>query len=143
MPSKNTTKGKDQPPATSFLYGIIQIMDGSTLQIQEELMLAKQSRKEGNEGRARVCARRAAGAAAQGYLLQAGLDNLAGNVLESLQAMKETVLLPERVEKAIDYLLLKVDSDHNLPLDVDLITEAETVIHYLVSGADHHIPSNK
>ena len=109
-------------------------MEGPTLQVQEELLLAKQSREEGKEGRARVCARRAAGAAAQGYNLQVGYDDRAGNVLESLQAMKQTVNLPERVEKAIDCLLLKVDPDYNLPLDVDLITEAEIVIQFLVSG---------
>ncbi len=118
-------------------------MDGSTLQIQEELLLAKQSRKEGNEGRARVCARRAAGAAAQGYLLQAGFGDRAGNVLESLQTMKQVLILPERVEQAIDSLLLKVDQDHNLPLGVDLISEAETVIQYLISVEDHQIPSDR
>jgi hypothetical protein len=118
-------------------------MEGPTLQIQEELLLAKQSREEGNEGRARVCARRAAGAAAQGYLLRAGYGDRAGNVLESLQAMKQTLILPERVEQAIDSLLLKVDPDYNLPLDVDLISEAETVISYLFSGKDHPIPSEQ
>jgi hypothetical protein len=117
-------------------------MEGPTLQIQEELLLAKQSREEGNEGRARVCARRAAGAAAQGFLLQAGFGDQLGNVLESLQAMKGAMTLPERVEKAIDCLLLKVDPDHNLPLDVDLISEAEKVIQFLLSGEDHQISSD-
>ncbi len=109
-------------------------MEGPSLQIQEELLLAKQSRIEGNEGRARVCARRAAGAAAQSFLLRAGLNDRVENALESLRTMKRELNLPERVEQAIDFLMLRVDPDHNLPLDVDLISEAEIVIQFLNSG---------
>ena len=36
--------------------------------------------------------------------------------------------------KAIDHLLQRVDLDYNLPDDVDLICEAETVIQYLHSS---------
>jgi len=106
-------------------------MKGTNLQIQEELLLAKQSRIEGNEGRARVCARRAAGAAAQGYLLKTGYCEQIENIMESLRSMKRELDLPERVEMAIDFLLQRVDLDHNLPPEIDLIAEAETVIEYL------------
>ncbi len=108
-------------------------MEGPSLQIYEELLLAKQSRNEGNEGRARVCARRAAGAAAQTYLLKAGFADQSENVMASLLAMKTELDLPERVIRAIDCLLKRVDLDHNLPDDVDLISEAETVIQYINS----------
>lgn len=109
-------------------------MEAPKLQIQEELLLAKQSRIEGNEGRARVCARRAAGAAAQGYLQKAGYGDPAENALESLATFKSELKLPERVARAIDCLLRRVDLDHNLPSDVDLINEAETVIQYIDNG---------
>ena len=109
-------------------------MEGSTLQIQEELLLAKQSRREGHEGRARVCARRAAGAAAQDYLLKCGIVNHSENVMESLQTLRREPSLPERVMIAVDWLMQRVDLDHNLPEEVDLITEAEIVIEYIDSG---------
>lgn len=118
-------------------------MEGSNLQIQEELLLAKQSRSEGNEGRARVCARRAAGAAAQDFLRKIGIGDGAENALESLQTLKIELDLPDRVEKAIDWLLHRVDIDHNLPPDVDLILEAETVIRYIDSGAYEGISPNE
>lgn len=114
-------------------------MERPGLQIQEELLLAKQSRNEGNEGRARVCARRAAGAAAQRYLRKAGFGDRAENALESLRTMKSEIELPERVVEAIDCLLKRVDLDHNLPADVDLIYEAETVIQYLNTGEQDHL----
>jgi hypothetical protein len=109
-------------------------MKGSRLQIQEELLLAKQSRIEGNEGRARVCARRAAGAAAQDYLRKVATGNQTGNALESLRLLIEEFDLPERVQIAIDRLLERVNQEHNLPPDVDLIAEAEQVIGYLETG---------
>ncbi len=109
-------------------------MTGSKLQVQEELLLAKQSRIEGNEGRARVCARRAAGAAAQAYLQQAGYRDRADNALESLRKLKGDLDLPERIEVSIRCLLQRVDEEHNLPQDMDLITEAEKVIRYLETG---------
>jgi hypothetical protein len=118
----------------SILYGIIHIMSGSKLQVQEELLLAKQSRIEGNEGRARVCARRAAGAAAQEYLQHADMRDRAENALESLLIIKEELDLPESVEVAINYLLQRVDEEHNLPQGIDLIREAEKVIRYLETG---------
>jgi hypothetical protein len=109
-------------------------MKSPSLQIQEELLLAKQSRIEGNEGRARVCARRAAGAAAQSYLLRVGFSGQSENVLDSLLMLKKELELPERVVTAIDCLLKRVDLDYNLPPDVDLITEAEAVIQFINSS---------
>ena len=80
-------------------------MEGQKLQIQEELLLAKQSRNEGNEGRARVCARRAAGAAVQDYLTREGLSTDPGNAIQSLVLLKSSLDLPQRVEAAVDWLL--------------------------------------
>jgi hypothetical protein len=109
-------------------------MEGPSLQIQEELLLAKQSRIEGNEGRARVCARRAAGAAAQVFLLNEGISYRSENVLDSLQTLISELSLPERVVTAVNWLLQRVDMEHNLPANVDLISEAEIIIEYLGSG---------
>ncbi len=101
------------------------------MQVQEELLLAKQSRLEGNEGRARVCARRAAGAAVQVYLDRKELSAHGENAIESLLTLKELVLLPDRVQQAVKSLVQRVNLDHNLPSDVDLIHEASIVIQYL------------
>ena len=104
------------------------------IQVQEELLLAKQSRKEGNEGRARVCARRAAGAAAQAYLKNHNKPTSPENVFQSLKSLKKIENLPDRVLLAIYRLTLRVDEDHQLPAEIDLIAEANILIEYL--GAD-------
>ncbi len=103
----------------------------STIQAQEELLLAKQSRLEGNEGRARVCARRAAGTAVKYYLGKIGLVSPTDNVLQSLDIFRERTTLPDRIEAAVGWLIHRVDDNFNFPEDIDLIHEAKLVLDYL------------
>ena len=106
-------------------------MEAPKLQIKEELLLAKQSRLEGNEGRARVCARRAAGAAVKERLVKMGITQKQENAIQSMLILAQKETLPARVQEAIDWLVQRVNQDHNLPLEVDLIHEAGVVIKYI------------
>ena len=101
------------------------------IQVQGELLLAKQSRKEGNEGRARVCARRAAGTAAQLFLDRHKKIVKSENTFQSLKTLKNTEELPERVQLAVSRLIQRVNEDHQLPPEIDLIHEARLVIQFL------------
>ncbi len=103
-------------------------------QIQEELLLAKQSRKEGNEGRARVCARRAAGAAAGSYLTRQGVAKKTDNAYLSLQTLGQMENFPDRIQIAINRLIQRVDGNYQLPPEIDLIHEAGIVIQFLEIG---------
>ncbi len=104
------------------------------IQVQGELLLAKQSRKEGNEGRARVCARRAAGTAAQLFLDRHEKNFKAENTFQSLKTLKATEELPDRVLLAVSRLIQRVNEDHQLPPEIDLIHEARLVIRFLETG---------
>jgi hypothetical protein len=106
-------------------------MEAPRPQIQEELLLAKQSRLEGNEGRARVCARRAAGAAVNEYLKNIGITHQQENAIQALLTLQQAIPLPARVLEAVDWLVQRVNLDHNLPPGVDLIHEAGIIIKYL------------
>ena len=106
-------------------------MEAPRLQIKEELLLAKQSRLEGNEGRARVCARRAAGAAVKEYLIQKGISQKQENAIQSLLIFRQSKKLPVRVQEAVDWLVQRVNQDYTLPSEVDLIHEAGVVIQYI------------
>lgn len=101
------------------------------IQVQGELLLAKQSRKEGNEGRARVCARRAAGAAAQLFLYRHEKIIKTENAFQSLKTLKDTKKLPNRIHLAVIRLIQRVNEDHQLPAEIDLINEARLVIRFL------------
>ena len=106
-------------------------MEAPRLQIKEEILLAKQSRQEGNEGRARVCARRAAAAAVKEYLIQKGTSQKEENAIQSLLIFRQSKKLPVRVQEAVDWLIQRVNQDHNLPSEVDLIHEAGVVIDFV------------
>lgn len=106
-------------------------MEAPKLQIKEELLLAKQSRLEGNEGRARVCARRAAGAAVKEHLVKMGITQKQENAIQSLLTLAQMETLPVRVQEAVNWLVQRVNQDHNLPPEVDLIHEAGVVIKFI------------
>jgi len=106
-------------------------MEAPRLQIKEEILLAKQSRQEGNEGRARVCARRAAGAAVKEYLGKKGISQKQENAIQSLLIFSQLENLPVQVQEAVEWLIQRVNQDHNLPSEVDLIHEAGVVIQYV------------
>jgi hypothetical protein len=106
-------------------------MEARKPQIKEELLLAKQSRLEGNEGRARVCARRAAGAAVMVFLGKNGITQKPENAIQSLFIFGQLGGLPPQVQKAVDSLVQRVNQDHKLPPGVDLIHEAGIVIQYI------------
>jgi hypothetical protein len=107
--------------------------ENTPIQVREELLLAKQSRLEGNEGRARVCARRAAGAAVKMYLSRKGFLSGSESVVQSLIVFSDRVDLPSRVQVAVDWLVQRVDQNYNLPPDIDLINEANVVLKYLMN----------
>ena len=98
--------------------------------IDEELSRGEAARREGFEGRARVCARRAAGAAIREFLQLRGLP-LAGpsavDLLAQLQALVEQggILENDRpeVEQVIGHLLMRVDEAFSLPIEADLLAE--------------------
>ncbi|MDZ7843453.1 MAG: hypothetical protein U5K99_01400 [Anaerolineales bacterium] len=95
---------------------------------EQELTMARRSRREGNEGRARVCARRAAGFAVQRHLQKKGILPKEVNAYQALLHYREQPELAAEVSEALGWLTARVDHDYQLPEGVDLIQEAEVVI---------------
>ena len=105
-------------------------------EIRIEMEMAEAARSAGNEGRARVCARRAAGLAARDFLNlhQISSDdadqgklrsNSAYFVLQSLAAFPG--LAPDLKKAAIN-LTMRVTPNFKLPNGIDLIDEAHKLI---------------
>jgi len=106
-----------------------------TFAIKVELEKAEQSRLRGNEGRARVCARRAAGLAARQYIFRSGQIVRTSSAYDLLQQLTEDTELPQDIRQAAAYLTLRVDEHFKLPVEVDLILEATKLCAYL--NKDH------
>jgi hypothetical protein len=104
-------------------------------QAQLELNLAESAREDGNEGKARVCARRAAGHIAGEYLLRHGVTVHSTSAYICLQQLEKIPDLGLRTREIIHYFLVHVNQDHKLPVDIDLIAEARWLAQALLQEA--------
>lgn len=105
--------------------------EGWQKKVQRELAMAHQARGEGNEGQARVCARRAAGFAAEAYFQQRGFKPPAHNAYQLLERLREEEDLPDPVKDTLSLLTLRVNKAFELPPGVDLIRESKKLIRVL------------
>ena len=94
-------------------------------EIQAEFEKAAQARARGNEGQARVCARRAAGIAIREYLSRGGIHPTSTSAYDLLNLIKEEPALPPTLKLYADHLTLRVTEEFKLPVDADLVQEAK------------------
>lgn len=102
--------------------------------IEVELDLANQARNAGNEGRARVCARRAAGwAAGRFWAVQRDIPapKSAYTLLLWLSGASE---VPEAIRQAAHRLTVRVGSDQQLPHKQDPLEDAQAVVAWCREG---------
>lgn len=98
--------------------------------IRQELSLATQSQASGNQGRARVCARRAAGWAIQEHLHRQGLALDTNNALDHIKYFSTLDHPTEKISAVLHHLTVKMeketlDSEAYYPIKgVDLVKEA-------------------
>ena len=110
---------------------IIRTMDWQSL-IQAEFDKAQQARDRGNEGQARVCARRAAGIAAREYYARLGRTVRTPGAYDVLTLLVEDGSLADDLRQAASYLTLRVSQDFKLPINVDLIAVARSLCEALL-----------
>lgn len=110
--------------------------------IVEELARGAAARQDGLEGRARVCARRAAGAAIREYLELRGLRAPGSSAYDLLAYVQDLADAPgfipaeisRDVRRAAGNFLVRVNEDYTLPGDVDLLAEAAWLAEVLEAG---------
>lgn len=107
-------------------------MDWQT-QIQAEFERAERARARGNEGQARVCARRAAGIAAREYFARQGRAFRTPSAYDLLNLLAEDLHLSADLKRSAVYLTLRVDEEFKLPVDIDLIAEAGKLVNALAA----------
>jgi hypothetical protein len=96
--------------------------------IDHELTLARQAQAAANPGRARVCARRAAGWAVRAWYEAAKGGTWQGDALKQLRRLAADAAVPEPVRAAAVRLVTKVDLDHTLPFHDDPVVDARLII---------------
>lgn len=95
-------------------------------EINAEFEKAEQARARGNEGQARVCARRAAGIAAREYLTRQGIRPPTASAYDLLNTLKDDPDLSSDLQQIAGHLTLRVTEEFKLPVNADLIKEART-----------------
>jgi len=103
-------------------------MTQATLDMDAELEKAERARLAGNEGRARVCARRAAGIAARDFLSRHGIRLRDRSAYTALQALAEFPALALDLRIATLHLTARLTQAFTLPMDADLIADARKLI---------------
>jgi hypothetical protein len=100
--------------------------------IQAEFDRAERARANGNEGQARVCARRAAGIAIREYLVRKGTPIPSVSAVDLLNQLKEDPLLSPDLKQIVDHLTVRVTEEFKLPVDADLVAESRKLCNKLL-----------
>lgn len=109
-------------------------MENWESEIRAELEKAHQARVRGNEGQARVCARRAAGLAIREFLARRSIRPRSASAYDLLNMVKDDPLLPPDLKRIAGHLTVRVTEEFKLPVDADLVAEAEMFCNRLLKG---------
>ena len=113
----------------------------SSSSIDQELRAADEAWKVGNEGKARVCARRAVALAATAWSTRMGHTPWPGDVMERLRRIQQHAAFPVSVREAAERLSTAVTKRRAMPFTVDPLTDAGLIIRYLAAEArDYELP---
>ena len=99
--------------------------------VAREISHAHEARRHGREGRARVCARRAAGWAARAYYERQTGTNPPRSALTLLRWLQKDDGIGEQVRGAAQRLTTHVTPSHELPFDEDPLVDAQLIIEAL------------
>ena len=112
--------------------------------IEAELAYAAQARAHGKEGRARVCARRAAGWAVGAYRSRAqGAADSGGAALSHLRWLGSQADLPSVLQQAASRLTEQVGVDHRLPHAEDPLQDARSIVEALLGLIEAERPDQE
>lgn len=100
-------------------------------EVENELARAEQAQREGLQGRARVCARRAAGIVLRVYYRSHPIASSPASVMDFLQLLRDDPNTGPEARRIANLLLTRVNEDFQLPVEGDLISETRRLIQIL------------
>lgn len=95
---------------------------------QQEIERAEAARETGNEGMARVCARRAAGVVIGEYFRLKGVDLGKMGAYDRLHYLIKQNSTPTEIRQIAEHFVLRVTPERTLPIEADLIAEAHWLL---------------
>jgi len=107
-------------------------MDSTDL-IEQELAAAEAAMKIGNDGKARVCARRAVALADESWLAKRSDQTFRGDAMGHLGRIQQDLSMPLPIRQAAERLSTTVTRKDSAPFTTDPIGDARIIISYLTA----------
>jgi alpha-beta hydrolase superfamily lysophospholipase len=109
--------------------------------IAQELAAAEAAWKEANEGKARVCARRAVALAAEAWLTRLSAPPWRGDAMKHLRQIQQHESFPLPIRQAAERLSTTVSRRQAAPFTTDPIGDAKVIVEYLTADTKAMSPS--
>lgn len=101
--------------------------------IEQELVAAEAARQNSNDGKARVCARRAVALATEAWLARLPLPRWRGDAMAHVRQIQQDASLPLPVRQAAERLSTSVTRQHAAPFTTDPVADARLIITHLTT----------
>jgi hypothetical protein len=101
------------------------------IKFDKELDHARSARLEGNEGQARVCARRAAGIVVGEFLARHDFNHIPNSAYDRLDFLRNIPHQEPAIISLVDHFLMRVTSERTFPEVIDLISDALRLVQIL------------
>ena len=111
-----------------------------TALIERELAAAEAARQERNDGKARVCARRAVAHAAEAWIARFSVPGWRGDAMAYLRKIQEDAYFPLPIRQAAERLGTPVTRQHTAPFTIDPVADAKFIIACLKSTLSEKAP---
>jgi len=99
--------------------------------IEQELEAAQAAQQNGNDGKARVCARRAVARATEAWLARLPLPRWRGDAMAHLRKIRQDTSFPLPIRQAAERLSTSVTRQHAAPFTTDPVADARLIIAHL------------
>ena len=109
----------------------------ASAQIERELAAAEVALKESNDGKARVCARRAVALATEFWLEHHPDRRWHGDAMEYLRQIQQEASFPLPIREAAERLSTAVPKRQAAPFTTDPIGDARLIIAHLTASPDN------
>ena len=103
----------------------------STTLIEQELAAAEAARQDRNDGKARVCARRAVALATEAWLARIPLPRWRGDAMAHLRDIQQDESFPLPIRQAAERLSTPITRQQTAPFTTDPIADARCIINHL------------
>ncbi len=108
--------------------------------IEQELAAAEAARQNSNDGKARVCARRAVALATETWLARLPLPRWRGDAMNHLRKIQQDADFPLPIRQAAERLTTSVTRQHAAPFTADPVADAKLIIAHLSSTNSDNAP---